>query len=609
MKIDSLIRFFSETAKRNVRTLVQIAAIILVCCGHVVTIRAATPEIVIYRIPQLGKTGKAAGRVIWDELSSANASKYAVVAMIHAIWDGGGDYYVKPYYNHYLNDVDANGNFSFLITTGENDQNVDEVIFYFVERSQIKEADVRNPAAIAGKFLKNRTVFRRDVPDMPESNIKSGFIEAGRRITLSCQYGGVIRYTLDGSNPITSATAQTYSSAFTLPKEGALLIKAVVESKNLYSSIASLLWLLEEPLDTKFWGLNVSLALNGEQFEDNLTEETVRKRMLPVAKLTKWVKTFRTINIGHEYINKIAKELGLHTMIGVYITNKTADNNAQITGLQKILQTGPAPDLIVVGSETSLLNVSPATLVSYIDRVRQMVLSLGLKIPIGSVDIVNIDWDEDVLERIDFVGVNMYHGVWDNVPENQMISVSKQSFRNSVNQFHPKFVFLTETGAPYNGGQYSFVGGTQIASEKKAANYLKGFLDWTKQDAIPSFWFEAYDEPCKSQNGGHQIEQYFGIMDGNLLIHPFYKEIICSNEIELFLPELKLYPNPFTDFVQLQGADDCLLTVYTATGAAVHIQKITSPNETIRLDHLPAGNYIFNLEKKGRMKTVKILKL
>ena len=35
---------------------------------------------------------------------------------------------------------------------------------------------------------------------------------------------------------------------------------------------------------------------------------------------------------------------------------------------------------------------------------------------------------------------------------------------------------------------------------------------------------------------------------------------------------------------------------------------ITTPDETIRLEHLPAGVYLFMFEKDGKEKTVKVVK-
>ena len=612
MRKNGFLPFMNASFKKNSRKLAQIMALTLLFV-NVVALRAAEPVIVIRQLPPIGQDGNVAGIVAWDGLNAGNASQYAVIAMLHAIWEGGGGYFVKPYYSDYLNVVDENGHFSIHITTGGIDTEVDEVILYFVERSSISEADIANPTTMSGKYLKIRTVYRSQwiPPQPPESNTPPGFVEAGTKITLSTKNGGNIRYTIDGSNPVTSSTAQTYNNqSLTVPNDGNLLIKAIAIISDDYSEISSLVWLSQEPLSTPFWGLNVSLALNGEYFGFPLSEETTRQRMEQVTPLTKWVRTFGTLNNGLEFVNKIAKEAGLRTMIGVYITNSATDNNAQIEGLRKILQMGPPPDLIAVGNETSLLGVSPATLIACVDAVREMVLSFNLKIPVGSVDLANTAWQKSVLEKLDFTGINIYHGVWDNTPENQMLNADKQTYQNTLSSFPSKLVLLTEIGAPYAGGQYSVSGGTQTASEQKAADLLCGYLDWVAQENIPSFYFEAFDEPVKSQNGGHPIEQYFGIMDGNLQIHSFYRDCLpCSNNTALIDPQIVLSPNPFTDQLILKGAEGCTLTVFTESGVTVLTQKMADSVEPIRLDHLPTGLYFFYFEKEGKAKTVKAVKL
>jgi exo-beta-1,3-glucanase (GH17 family) len=214
-------------------------------------------------------------------------------------------------------------------------------------------------------------------------------------------------------------------------------------------------------------------------------------------------------------------------MIGVYVTNNTSDNNAQIQGLKQILATGPAPDLIAVGNECSLAGIASTTHLACIDAVRKTVQDAGLVIPVGSVDIPNVSWSRAILDKLDFIGTNIYCGTWDQTPENTMTDALIQTYAGQVAAFSSKFVLLTETGSPWAGGQYEVGNGViQIPSQQKAAKYLNGFLDWIARDNIPAFYFEAYDEPVKSQNGGHPVEQYFGLMDGNLELHPFYLEII-----------------------------------------------------------------------------------
>ena len=77
---------------------------------------------------------------------------------------------------------------------------------------------------------------------------------------------------------------------------------------------------------------------------------------------------------------------------------------------------------------------------------------------------------------------------------------------------------------------------------------------------------------------------------------------------DIWNTETNLYPNPFTGLLHLTGAEGGTLRVFAESGAAVHVQKIASPDETIRLEHLPAGMYLFCLEKEGKVKTVKVIR-
>ncbi|MDR1342298.1 MAG: GH32 C-terminal domain-containing protein [Prevotellaceae bacterium] len=72
--------------------------------------------------------------------------------------------------------------------------------------------------------------------------------------------------------------------------------------------------------------------------------------------------------------------------------------------------------------------------------------------------------------------------------------------------------------------------------------------------------------------------------------------------------EAKFYPSPFGASVHLASAEGCMLTVFAATGVAVHTQKITGAEETIALEKLPAGLYFFRLEKDGKTQTTKMVK-
>jgi len=83
---------------------------------------------------------------------------------------------------------------------------------------------------------------------------------------------------------------------------------------------------------------------------------------------------------------------------------------------------------------------------------------------------------------------------------------------------------------------------------------------------------------------------------------------------EIFAPNLKIYPNPFTDLVRITGADAVetrhatSLRITNAAGMVVHTQTITGDDEIIRLEHLPDGVYFFTIESGNQSKTMKVVK-
>jgi len=78
-------------------------------------------------------------------------------------------------------------------------------------------------------------------------------------------------------------------------------------------------------------------------------------------------------------------------------------------------------------------------------------------------------------------------------------------------------------------------------------------------------------------------------------------------------PSLQIYPNPFTDVVQITvetgHAPSLRMQVINTAGAIVHTQTIASPEETIHLGHLPAGLYIIRIENGKIVKTLKTIKI
>ena len=99
-------------------------------------------------------------------------------------------------------------------------------------------------------------------------------------------------------------------------------------------------------------------------------------------------------------------------------------------------------------------------------------------------------------------------------------------------------------------------------------------------------------------------------INGNGTITPNNPDITGTDDV--WIEDLKIYPNPFTDVVRITGVVETLratsLRVVNAAGVVVHTQLITSPDEVIRLEHLPDGVYMLTIGDGKQMKTVKVIK-
>ena len=499
------------------------------------SVNAAAPVIEIDYLPRLGTEGNAEGRIVWDDLTIANASQYAVIGMVNV-----SPGFVKPTWDNYLNTISISplGAFNFMIA-GSYDTTADPLVFYLVERLPFATTDGESvtynymtPGRYLAKLEITRTAFWAGRATPPAPNIRPSFQPAGTAVTLSAPGAAAIWYTTDGTSPTNSPTRTAYTAqtALAVPAQGSLILKTATLTSGVWSDTATYTYFPREDLSgNPFFGLNVALNISNEPFSVTLSPETVRDRLQPVKPLCRWIRTFGTVNAGQEHINTIARDtFQLKTMIGLYITSDPVNNAAQLAGLAAILDAGPAPDIVMVGNECSLANVPAATLAACIDSARAHLATRGMIVPVGTVDIFGAAIDRSVLDRLDVLGLNFYPATWDDTPFANAVTQLQANYAAALANYPDKLILLTETGAPCDGGAYIPPGGsvTKIPSEAIATNYLDGFLAWTREEHIPAFYFQAYRQPVKSQGGGHAIEQHFGLMDTPGPVLGFYQPII-----------------------------------------------------------------------------------
>ena len=117
----------------------------------------------------------------------------------------------------------------------------------------------------------------------------------------------------------------------------------------------------------------------------------------------------------------------------------------------------------------------------------------------------------------------------------------------------------------------------------------------------------------KTLNDGENVVEITVIAENDTTQKIYTVTVLRGDNVtgaeEFFVSEMNVYPNPFINEVRIIGADGYTLQALTVSGAIVYTQKITYPDETINMERLPAGMYIFRMIKDGKVKTLKITKL
>ena len=252
------------------------------------------------------------------------------------------------------------------------------------------------------------------------------------------------------------------------------------------------------------YGLCFSAYTEGQGAGDQLTEAQVRRRVSVIAPHTRWVRSF-ACSEGHELIPRLAREHGLKTMVGAWISHDRDRNEREIAGLLTLAEAGLV-NIAVVGNEVLLRGELPeAELLEYIRRVR---VALPEDVPVGCVDAYYQFLERPALTAACDVLLPNCYPFW----EGTDITMAASYLRRMVGLVQAaggeKSVIVTETGWPGNGQPV----GAAVPSAENAMRYFVDVQQWARQDGIKLFYFSSFDEPWKLRLEGDLGTQW-GLWD------------------------------------------------------------------------------------------------
>jgi glucan 1,3-beta-glucosidase len=271
--------------------------------------------------------------------------------------------------------------------------------------------------------------------------------------------------------------------------------KTEIENNALFSNI----------LQNGVHGFCFSLYEEGQKPGDIINEEQVRRRMEILRPHTQWVRSFSCTE-GNEWIPKVAKQMGLKTLVGAWLGSDEEVNLREIEGLIKLAKEGYV-DIAAVGNEVMYRkDLSEVELIEFIKKVKDEIP----QIPVGYVDAYYEFSDRpNITALCDVILCNCYP-FWEGCPYEYSLSHMKQMYKQAKDASGGKQVIITETGWPSKGENLKGA----FPSEESARNYFINTHLWAKEEGIPTFYFSSFDESWKVGAEGI-VGAYWGIWDKN----------------------------------------------------------------------------------------------
>lgn len=272
-------------------------------------------------------------------------------------------------------------------------------------------------------------------------------------------------------------------------------LKTEQEINNLFADI----------LKNGMHGLCFSLYEDGQKPGDIISEEQVRRRMEILKPHIGWVRSFSCTE-GNEWIPRVAKQMGIKTLVGAWLGDDDDINQKEIEGLIQLAKEGYV-DIAAVGNEVMYRkDLTEEQLLDFIKKVKAEIPH----IPVGYVDAYyEFSHRPAITELCDVILCNCYP-FWEGCPFEYSLNHMKQMYNQAKDAANGKQVIITETGWPSKGESLKGA----IPSHNNSRDYFINTQLWSKEEDIPVFYFSSFDESWKVGAEGI-VGAYWGIWDKN----------------------------------------------------------------------------------------------
>jgi len=253
-------------------------------------------------------------------------------------------------------------------------------------------------------------------------------------------------------------------------------------------------------------GLCFSPYVEGQETGDILSEAQIRRRMAIIMPHTKWIRSFSCTE-GNELIPRFAREQGLKTMAGAWISSDKERNEREIKALAALAEEGMV-DIATVGNEVLLRNeLSTQEVIEYLRKVRALIPKA---VPVGYVDAYYHFLDKPALvDACEVILINCYP-FWEGANNDHALHYLQHMYELTQGVANGKKVIISETGWPSDGQSV-------LEASPSAENAMKYFINaqqWTRDENIELFYFSSFDESWKVRHEGEAGTRW-GLWDKN----------------------------------------------------------------------------------------------
>ncbi|MCH9693543.1 MAG: glycosyl hydrolase [Gammaproteobacteria bacterium] len=139
---------------------------------------------------------------------------------------------------------------------------------------------------------------------------------------------------------------------------------------------------------------------------------------------------------------------------------------------------------------------------------------------------------EPLVEVLDFISIHTYPA-WEYRTMEDALEFTKQNYHSVVDHYPDKPVVITEAGwtTTSNGRGIE----PWNASEELQAQYYEQLLEWTDEEKILTFVFEAFDEPWKGSPDPQEPEKHWGLFNVDrtpkLVMQKLYPELRSTEDL------------------------------------------------------------------------------